>query len=61
MNDEKAPEATVEITESEYNKLVKNTMILNALEAGGVDNWEWYGDSMQIYWDSIENQDENDL
>jgi len=22
---------------------------LNALEAGGVDNWEWYGESLKEY------------
>jgi len=35
------------ITTSEYDKLVERDAILSALEAGGVDNWEWYGESLK--------------
>lgn len=24
------------------------------LENGGVDNWEWYGDSLTLYWEAQE-------
>lgn len=34
-----------------YKELVDKSKILNALYAGGVDNWEWYEDSMQKIWD----------
>ena len=37
---------TVTITVEEYNSLKKDRAILRALEAGGVDNWEWYEDSL---------------
>lgn len=37
----------VEIPESEYKALKKDSRILAALEAGGVDNWEWYCDSLK--------------
>lgn len=29
--------------------LLENNAKFIALEAGGVDNWEWYGDSLQNY------------
>ncbi len=32
-----------ELTEQDKRRLAK----LDALEAGGVDNWEWYGDSIE--------------
>jgi len=35
------------ITMHEYNELEKRDAILRALEAGGVDNWEWYSESLK--------------
>ena len=35
-----------EISMEDYNKLEKRDEILSALEAGGVDNWDWYGESL---------------
>ena len=55
---ETTPEETVTITESEYNTLLKASWKLQALEAGGVDNWSWYSESLEDYWKFI---DENDL
>ena len=37
------------IDENELYRLLKYSMILEALENGGVDNWEWYGDSIYDY------------
>lgn len=34
------------LTESDLRRLVEAEAVLNALEAGGVDNWDWYGDSI---------------
>lgn len=34
------------ISEKEYDRLDLVDMKMNALEAGGVDNWEWYSDSL---------------
>ena len=45
---------TVTLSRAEYDELVKNDRILNALYAGGVDNWEWYGESLQDLWDEEE-------
>jgi len=35
------------ISMHEYNELEKRDATLRALEAGGVDNWEWYGESLK--------------
>jgi len=40
-------EETVTINKSEYERLTRNSKMLNALRAGGVDNWEWYGESLR--------------
>lgn len=37
------------ISESRLRDLLYAEAKLNALEAGGVDNWEWYGDSINDY------------
>lgn len=37
----------MEITQEEYEQLIEARKKLNALEAAGVDNWEWYGDAME--------------
>lgn len=35
------------LTRKRYKELLINEEILNALYAGGVDNWEWYSDSLR--------------
>jgi hypothetical protein len=37
---------TITISKDEYFNLKKAQLELNLLEIGGVDNWEWYGDSL---------------
>lgn len=37
------------ITKEEYDNLVHRNEVLEALEQGGVDNWEWYGESISQY------------
>jgi len=37
------------ITEEEYKELRRAALLLNALEAGGVDNWDWYSDAYQDF------------
>lgn len=39
-------EDTITISKQEYDQLVKDSEILEALYAGGVDNWEWYDESL---------------
>lgn len=38
---------SIQISVSEYQKLQRESSKLAALEAGGVDNWEWYGESLK--------------
>lgn len=37
----------VTITQAEYDKMQRDISKLRALESGGVDNWEWYGESLK--------------
>lgn len=39
------------ISKTEYEELLDRNRKLNALELGGVDNWEWYGESLSRYYD----------
>lgn len=43
--EEKSKE-TIEITKEEYIRLRIAEESLNRLEAGGIDNWEWYEESL---------------
>jgi hypothetical protein len=47
-------EEMITITKKQYDELVLNQKKLRALEAGGVDNWEWYGDSLREFLDEEE-------
>lgn len=52
------------VKESELLELLKARLRLAALENGGVDNWEWYGDSLCDYlrnyceWNNMRYEDE---
>jgi hypothetical protein len=39
-------EGNVTITKDAYLRLRKAEIKLNMLKRGGVDNWEWYGESL---------------
>lgn len=39
--------SNVTISESRLKYLESRDEILSALEVGGVDNWEWYSESLQ--------------
>lgn len=41
-----AQEITVTMTKRRYLTLLSAEIKLQMLEAGGVDNWEWYGESL---------------
>lgn len=51
---------TVTISLKEYNSLKDDSFKLSCLEAGGVDNWEWYHESLQEngYYTEEEEEDE---
>lgn len=38
------------ISKEEYEDLLDRDRKLSALEAGGVDNWKWYGESLAQYY-----------
>ena len=40
-------EELITITKKEYESLINDALNLAALKAGGVDNWEWYYDSLK--------------
>jgi hypothetical protein len=52
-------EFKVEITKKEYESLLRDRDILAALESGGVDNWEWYGESLAPLLEKWEESDES--
>lgn len=39
----------IKISKREYDKLQRASRKLEALEAGGVDNWEWYSESLKQF------------
>lgn len=47
------------ILKKELTELIEAFYKLTALESGGVDNWEWYGESISDFLDRywIENRD----
>lgn len=42
-------EEMVTITKKEYESLLDDQKWRMALEQGGVDNWEWYSESLSDY------------
>jgi len=52
-------EETITIPLSEYNELKNRDAILSALESGGVEDWEWYYDSLRDA-GLIDNDDEDE-
>jgi hypothetical protein len=34
-----------------YKELIKSERILGLLKAGGVDNWEWYSESLADFYE----------
>lgn len=41
---------TVTISKEEYETLLRSYRKLQALEDRGVDNWEWYGESLSDFY-----------
>lgn len=51
------------IEEKELARLLRNSAKLAALENGGVDNWDWYGDSLDDnnYWEEFDEKSDEEL
>lgn len=45
------------LTEKELKEILYNTTLYKALEAGGVDNWSYFGESIQEALDDVGCQD----
>lgn len=43
-------EKMISITQREYDRLVDRDFKLSCLENGGVENWDWYDSSLEVYW-----------
>lgn len=41
--------STINISIAEYNSLLDDSLLLEALDAAGVDNWEGYAEAHEIY------------
>lgn len=48
-------EEMITITKEEYDRLQDRDFKLSCLEGGGVDNWEWYDESLEDYYKAHEN------
>ena len=47
------------VNESELRELIHDSMMFYALENGGVDNWGWYGASIQDFIEANGNPDDD--
>lgn len=54
-------EELMTISLKRYRELLDSEKKLNALEAGGVDNWEWYSESLQEHGYFDEEESEEDI
>lgn len=50
---------TVTISKTEYDQLIKDQLELQALYAGGVDNWDGYNDAVGEDDDEDDDEDED--
>lgn len=48
------------ITDKRLKELERKEAKLNALDAGGVDNWEGYEDSLKEYWTANELEEKKE-
>lgn len=48
------------VSESELRELIHDSMMFCALQNGGVDNWEWYGASIQQFLSANAGPDEDE-
>lgn len=49
----------VEITLREYNSLVEDSLMLEALNGAGVDNWQGYDFAMETFREMVGEEDED--
>lgn len=44
--DQSGSSNVIKVSQKEYKQLIRDQKILRALEAGGVEDWEWYSESI---------------
>lgn len=49
------------ISEKELASLLRDSLTLRYLEAGGVDNWTWYGENFDEEYDEIIEMNDEEL
>ena len=50
------------ISKNEFADLLRDSDKLNRLECGGVDNWDWYGESLNdSSYEKIQDMSDDDL
>jgi hypothetical protein len=47
----------ITISKKEYDQLLHDSRFLNALQRAGVDDWEWYGETLDI----LENEEKENV
>ena len=52
---------TITISKEEYASLLDNSYKLAALEAGGVDNWSWYDNSIDDFWKAVFEENKQEI
>ena len=55
LSDPHPQEEYIAISAEEYQNLLTDSITLRALELGGVDNWEWYGESISEFKKELPN------
>lgn len=56
LSDPKPEEEYIAVPASELVDLIADQMKLMALEAGGVDNWSWYGESLGDFLENLPDE-----
>ena len=52
-------ERIFKVYENDLIELIRASMMFYALESGGVDNWEWYGESLRDFLNENASKDDN--
>jgi len=52
-----APQEKQKALQKELDELYDRDFKLNCLENGGVDNWQWYSESLEEYWESKKGEE----
>jgi hypothetical protein len=58
MSDEIGYKGWIRISVTKYKELLKEKRFLDCLREGGVDNWEWYGEAVQLFNDTRPEEEE---